>query len=126
MARSPRNPNAPDVPSPSVERSDDAGSRRDAFWTITQQLHELTSDFSKVSAKTDRLIEDVGELSKDVKKLHGSLQLAKGFGFCAIILIPVCAGFVWWLVGGKLNEIRDRLYQPQASAIAAPPSATPK
>jgi hypothetical protein len=67
----------PEVPSPSIERADDAGSRRDVLWTITQQLHELTSDFSKVSTKTDRLVEDMSGLSKDAKVLHNSLQLAK-------------------------------------------------
>ena len=69
MARAPRNPSAPEVPSPSIERADDAGSRRDALWTIAQQIHELTADFSRVAAKTDRLIEDVGALTKDVKAL---------------------------------------------------------
>ena len=75
-----------------------------------------------MAAKTDRLIEDVGALTKDVKALHSSLQLAKGFGLAAIILIPICAGFVWWLVGGKLNDIRDQLYQPKP--VAAAPAAS--
>lgn len=126
MARAPRTPAGQDVPAPSPERPDDAGSRHDALWTIAQQIHELTGDFGRTTAKTERLIVDVGELSKDVRELRNSFALAKGFAIAAVILIPICAGLVWWLVGGKLNEIRDQLYQVRPP-ISAPngPSVTP-
>ena len=120
MTRSPRTLK-PETPDPSEETDEDSGSRRDNMWLVAQQLHELTGDFAKISAKTDRLIADVGDIEKDVRGLSHSLTLAKGFGACAIILIPIFAGFVWWLIGGKLNDIRDQI---QARPSLSAPSST--
>ena len=96
------------------------------MWLITTQLHELNSDFSKVATKTDRLIEDVGKLRTKVDKLHDSLTLAKGFGAAAIILIPICAAFVRWLIGGTLNDIRDRLSQVKSPPAVTAPAPIPE
>jgi hypothetical protein len=126
MARPPKDPPSPETPDPTIERPDDAGSRRDTAWLIAQQIHELTSDFARTAAKTDRLVADVAELSREVKDLGRSLTFAKGFGIAAVILIPMCASIVWWLIGGKLNDIRDQLYASRP-AISGPssPGAVP-
>jgi hypothetical protein len=131
VARSPRAPQGPETPAPTFERADDAGlSRHDAVWIITQQIHELTSDFVKVSTHMEHLISDVGTLTKDVRDLRTSVSVAKGFGIAVALLIPICAAFVWWLIGGKLNDIRDHLYQTRptisSQAPASPGSADSK
>lgn len=124
MARSPRSPSS-EIDDPLHELPDDAGTRRDALWLITQQIHELTGGFSRTEAKTDRLIADVGDLTKEVKELRNSLMLAKGFGLAAVVLIPICATLVWWLVGSRLNNIRDQLYQDRGVLSAPAPAANP-
>ena len=126
MVRPPK-PIAPEVSDPSFDRPGDATSRHDSMWLIAQQMHELTSDFSKVSAKTDRLIADVGDLNKELKEIRHSFTLAKGVALCAFILIPACAVIVWWLIGGKLNELRDQMYQirPSQSVVVPSPIMAP-
>jgi hypothetical protein len=82
-------------------------------------LTEIQKDIVQISTKTDRAIADIDKLDKKVSSLGDVLNLAKGFGLAAIILIPICAGFVWWLVGDKLNNIRDDLTRVRP-AIAEP------
>jgi hypothetical protein len=41
--------------------------------------------------------------------MSDTLISARGFAIAAVILIPMCAGFVWWLAGSKIEQIRDDL-----------------
>lgn len=97
------------------------------MWTIATQINELTGDFARASETTNRLIDDVRGLTNEVKDLGGSLQSAKAFGLAAVILIPACAALVRWLVGGRLNDIRDQIYQSKrVPAVTAAPRAADK
>jgi len=77
-------------------------------------------------AKADRLISDVSDISKEVKELGTSFTLAKGFGLCAVVLVPACAALVWWLVGATLNDVRDQLLQTRQPPISAAPMSPGK
>jgi hypothetical protein len=126
MTRAPKGSSAPETADPVFERPGDAGARRDDIWVIIQQLHEVASDLSRNSTKTDRLVADVEGLSRDVKGLTAALTFARGFGVAAVLLIPLCAGLVWWLVGGKLNEIRDELYRDRLAIYKSPSPMSPQ
>jgi len=76
---------------------------------VFQSLIEIQKDISSISAKTERLIGDVNKIDHEVARIRNSLAVAKGFGIAAIILIPICAAIVWWLVGSKLENLRDQL-----------------
>jgi len=111
---------------PAFERSDDGSIGRGTSWLVAQQLHEMAGDLARNSERTDRLIADVGDLAKDVKGLNRSLTFAKGFGAAAVFLIPVCAAMVWWLIGGKLDDIRDEMYRGIPKTVtSSPASASP-
>jgi len=50
-----------------------------------------------------------------------SLHRFEGIGIAIIVLIPAFAGLIWWLLGGQLSQIRDRLFQlPMPAAASAP------
>jgi hypothetical protein len=118
-------PGASEVPSPDQREVPDPGRRGYDTMQVFQSLIEIQKDIASNSAKTDRLIADVDELDKKVDILSHALAWAKGFGIAAIILIPICAGFIWWLIGDKLDRIRDDLIlgmkQPGISQPAPQP-----
>jgi hypothetical protein len=99
----------------------DPGGRYDAMH-VFQSLTEIQKDIVHLSTKVDRAISDLDKLDKKVSVLGDTLNLARGFGLAAVILIPVCAGFIWWLAGDKLNHIRDVLTRP---AITQPQKSQP-
>jgi hypothetical protein len=102
-------PSAGDVPSPDQREVPDPGRRSYDAMQVFQSLIELQKDVTSISIKTERLITDSSKLDQKVDALSQAFASAKGFGIAAIILIPICAGFVWWLIGDKLNHIRDDL-----------------
>jgi hypothetical protein len=99
---------------------------------IFQSLIEIQRDISSISAKTERLVDDVNKLDGKVSGIETALALAKGFGIAAIILIPICAAIIWWLIGAKLENLRDQLLSVarpppihQVSPILPGPPSTP-
>lgn len=128
-----RPPSGPAVPAPDDREVPDPGRRYDAM-QVFQSLIEIQKDISSISAKTERLIGDVSKIDHEVAGIRNSLAVAKGFGIAAIILIPICAAIVWWLVGSKLENLRDQLLSasrpPSMQQTAplppvAPPHPTP-
>jgi hypothetical protein len=97
----------PDVPSPERDVPDPS-PRYDAM-QVLQTMMELQKDLATANTKTDRLITDLSTLTTKVGDISNTLFWAKGFAFAAVILIPVCATIIWWLVGGKLEQMRDDL-----------------
>ena len=117
-----RVPSGPSIPAPD-DRDVPDPERRYESMQVFQSLIEIQKDISSISTKTDRLITDFRTLDAKVSGLDTSLTLAKGFGIAAIILIPICATIVWWLVGSKLENLRDQLLgasRPAATQQAAP------
>jgi hypothetical protein len=93
---------------------------------VIQCLVEIQKEVSALSAKTERLISDVGKLDDRVDGLRHTLSRAQGFGIAAVLLIPACAAIIWWLIGGQLTEIKNKLYAipaPPAAASTPPPAA---
>lgn len=106
----------PDVPAPDDREVPDPSPRYDAM-QVLQSMMELQKDISSLTAKTDRLITDVSGLTTKVGNLSDTLVWARGFAIAAVVLIPICAGFVWWLAGSKIEQMRDELL-----GIKKPPS----
>lgn len=115
MSRS-RPPSGPAVPSPDEREVPDPGRRYDAM-QVFQSLIEIQRDIASLSTKTERLVTDVNKLDGKVSAIEASLALAKGFGIAAIILIPICAAVVWWLIGAKLEGLRDQLLGAARPAV---------
>ena len=92
---------------------------------VVQSLIEIQKDISALSTKTNRLISDVSDLDEHVDALRHKLSRAEGFGIAAVVLVPACAALVWWLVGGQLTEIRNKMYAgpPAASSSLTAPTA---
>ena len=93
---------------------------------VVQSLVEIQKDISHLSAKTDRLIGDVEKLDKEVDALRISFSRAQGFGLAAIILIPICAAIVWWLVGDKLNELKTQILMNRPPQTTSQPMTPPQ
>jgi hypothetical protein len=122
-----RHSRGPEIPSPDQQEVPDPGHRYDAL-QVLQTMMELQKDVTSIATKTDRLIVDVDKLDQKVDRVIGTLTLAKGFGIAAFLLIPICATFVWWLVGAKIDQLRDDLLtgrpsitQPTQSHPVSPP-----
>jgi len=97
----------PDIPAPD-RPVPDPGTRYDAM-QIFQTLTEIQKDLTSIGTKTERLITDVNGLNGRVDQIRISLSTAKGFGIAAMILIPACAAVIWWLIGAKLETLRNQL-----------------
>jgi hypothetical protein len=126
------NPREPEIPSPDQHEVPDPGHRYDAL-QVLQTMMELQKDITMIATKTDRLITDVDKLdrkidqvndmlSQKVDRISGTLTWARGFGVAAVFLIPICAGFVWWLVGAKIEQIRDEIFVAKPPISQPPPS----
>jgi hypothetical protein len=119
-----RHPREPEIPPLDEQEVPDPRHRYDAL-QVLQTMMELQKDIITIGTKTDRLIIDVDKLDQKVDQVSGTLTWAKGFGVAAVILIPICAGFVWWLVGTKIDQMRDELFRPpisQPSQLPPPPA----
>jgi hypothetical protein len=121
-------PSAPPVPAPDEREVPDPAHRYDAM-QVFQSLIEIQKDISSISAKTERLVTDVGKLDNKISNIETSLALARGFGLAAVILIPICAAIIWWLIGANLERLRDQLLNAsksgstqQVAPLASPPS----
>lgn len=101
-----RPPREPEIPPIDEQEVPDPRHRYDVL-NVLQTMVELQKDITMIGTKTDRLIIDVEKLDQKVDQVSGTLTWAKGFGFAAMILIPICATIVWWLVGAKIEQIRD-------------------
>ncbi len=89
---------------------------------VLKELRQLSKDIASLTTKVDRLVTDDEKTRGHVDALRHQITWAKGFAVSALILIPICAGFVWWLIGGELNQIRDRLYAMPTASVSAPPT----
>jgi hypothetical protein len=92
---------------------------------VLQSMMELQKDVSSIGTKTDRLIADVGTLSTRVGGLSDTLIWVKGFAIASIVLIPTCAVIIWWLAGGKIEQMRDELLAVRKPPAVSEP-ATPR
>lgn len=101
---------APEVPPPEKEEAADPSRQFDAM-AIFQSLTEIQKDLAANVIKTDRLIKDVEKLDTKVDSISGAISLAKGVGLAAVILIPICAAIIWWLIGAQLEHLRDQLLE---------------
>ena len=101
-------PKGPDVPAPDQREVPDPSPRYDAM-QVLQSMMELQKDISSLTTKTDRLITDVSALTTKVGGVSETLIWARGFAIASVILIPICAGIIWWMAGSKIEQMRDEL-----------------
>lgn len=118
-------PKGPDVAAP--DRSvdvPDPPSHYDSM-QVLQSLIEIQKELTANSTKTDRLINDVSGLINKVDSLGITWAWARGFAVAAFILIPICAGIVWWLIGDQLSAIRDQILRAMPDQAVTRPAAPP-
>lgn len=118
-----RQPLPIESPAPDQREVPDPETRGYDLMQVFQSLTEIQKDLSAISTKTDRLITDVDKIDRKVNDLSHTLAWAKGFGIAAVLLIPLCATFIWWLAGDKINRLRDELIGARP-AIIQPSSPT--
>ena len=83
---------------------------------VLQTQIELQKDITEIATQQRRLIEDVAELDGKVDKLNEFKTLAKGVGIGVGFVIPVCAWFLWWTIGDKIDHARDQILAAQPPA----------
>lgn len=86
-----------------------------------QAVMDMQKTLGEFTAKIDRLITDVAGVNAKVSDLQTSYTWVKGCIATAVILIPVCAVVVWWLIGDRLNEIKSQVIQTRPPISAIPP-----
>ena len=83
---------------------------------VIQLLVEIQRQVAALTEKADRIDKDIDKLDEKVDRLRTTFARAQGVAFAAAVLIPLCAGIVWWLVGARMNEMRDQfLVEPPAA-----------
>ncbi|SDP07944.1 hypothetical protein [Phyllobacterium sp. OV277] len=95
---------------------------------VMQSLMEIQKDLASLNTKTDRLIVDVNKNDDHIDKVRGKISRFEGIGICALLLVSIFGGFIWWLIGGQITQLRDQLYQYQrevAPTSTKPPTAPP-
>lgn len=92
---------------------------------IMQSLLEIHKELATLNTKTERVILDVGKLDDHVDKIRGKMQWVQGIAICAAVLLTIFGGFVWWLIGGQLTQLKDQLYTYQQKIDEAA-ETTPK
>ena len=92
---------------------------------VIQSLIEIQKELSALSAKTDRVIDDVKLLNSHVDDLRKKLNWAEGFAVAAAVLIPACATLIWWLIGNQLTDIKNKIYSPPSQASYLPDATVP-
>ena len=75
----------------------------------TSDIRFVMVEVSKLTTKVERLISDVEKIDDQLDKLRHVYSRIQGFIIAAIVLVPICAGLVWWLIGGELTGIRNAL-----------------
>jgi hypothetical protein len=85
-------------------------------------LVQALRDISSIGGKCDRAISAVSEVNKQVHELQINYAWIKGCAATAVVLIPLCAIIVWWLIGDKLNDIKAQVLQarPAHSTFSSP------
>jgi hypothetical protein len=78
---------------------------------VIQLLAQALRDIGLIGVKYDRLISDVSGMNKEVRQLQMIYAWLKGSATAAVVLIPLCAIIVWWLIGDKLNDIKTQVLQ---------------
>lgn len=112
--------NSKDIPSPDDNAVPEPSRKpHDQTWLLIQSLHEMNSEVSKTSVKLDRLISDAEKIDTRLKEVEGKLLMVSGYSRAAIVLVPLCAALVWWIIGGKIDDLRDQFFQAHVS----PPTA---
>lgn len=87
---------------------------------IMQSLMEIQRDLTILSTKTDRLITDVGKLDDQMDKVRSKISRFEGVGIGAVVIFTLLGGFIWWLIGGQITQLRDQLYQYRQEVVASP------
>ena len=119
--RKPQTPRREEVPSPdrAVEVPDPLSRYEPSH--VVQLLVELQREVLPFGAKLDRAVADLSELRKEVQDLQGSYMWVKGFAAAAVVLIPVCAAIVWWLVGDQIGDLKSQLMRSPPAQIQQGP-----
>lgn len=98
---------------------------------VIQMLVSMQKDIGTLCAKTDRVIQDVAKLDDHVDSLRSKFVRAEGVGVAVVVLLTLFGGLLWWLIGGELNQIRDRMYVPAQAVTShqqtspSPPTTSP-
>jgi len=103
-----------DTPDPGADVPDPP--RQYDSMQVLQLLVEIQKELTSNTTKVDRLISDTAKAGDKVSELERMLIWARGFAVAAVLLIPIMAGIVMWLVGGQLESIRDQLLTPPPAA----------
>jgi hypothetical protein len=125
MPKTPRR-HEPESASPDrgVEISDPRPSTYEPSHVI-QLLVEVQKELAANTTKVDRAITDLHNLTARVDGLRISFAWAKGFAAAAVILIPIAAFVVWWLIGDQINQLKAQLLGSTPPAVASPQPPAP-
>jgi hypothetical protein len=73
----------------------------------TSDIRFVMVEIGKLTKSVDRLIDDVKDSSSRLGSIENTLTLIKGGLFACIFLIPIIGGLLWWLIGDKMESVRD-------------------
>ncbi|HQS15056.1 hypothetical protein [Reyranella sp.] len=91
----------------------------------TSDIRFVTLEVGKLTAKVDRLIEDVGKHTGKVSDLERAVDRVKTAGWAFSIIIGVVGVVLWALFGENIkHNTRSVVAPPPAPAFSAPPPPT--
>jgi len=124
----PKTPRRSEAESPSPDRGVEISDPRPSTYEpshVIQLLVEVQKGLAANTTKIDRAISDLHNLTERVDGLRISFTWAKGFAAAAVILIPIAAFVVWWLIGDQINKLKGQLLSSNPPAITSPQPPAP-
>jgi hypothetical protein len=95
-------------------------SMADHSFTL-QAVMEMQKCLGSLESKIDRAVNDISSHGKKLDELNEKFVFVRGFGVAALVLIPICGMIIWWLIGDKLNDIRNEILRSRASQTISIP-----
>lgn len=112
MAWSPTNPPRDTTPG-------DAPSGATELYETTS-IRFVTLEIGKLTAKVDRLITDVHDVSEKVSKTNTKITRFEALVGGGFVVLVVMLTFFWWVMGDHIKAAVDQAFR---AAYAAPTSA---
>lgn len=70
----------------------------------TQMLFEMQHSLGRIESKLDNIDRTVSDVDGRLRSMESKASWIKGALACAVILIPICFGIVWWSLGERIEN----------------------
>lgn len=70
----------------------------------TQVLFEMQHSLGRIESTLENIGRTVNDVDGRLRSMESKASWVKGALACAVILIPICFGIVWWSLGERIEN----------------------